>query len=388
MPRSLLIGAVWHFHSIMSQANHVNPKDGDVLVMVGTEEGAFLLCSGVERNRWIVSGPYFRGRAIHSLAYDDRNGCNRLWMAVNSPHWGAYLSTSNDFGNSWNEPETYNIKFPRATHTAVDRICQVALGRPNEPHTLYCGVAPAALFKSTDEGETWSLVKGLFEHPHRKEWTVCAGTACLHTILPDPSNNKRMYVAISTGGVYRTDDDGETWIPRNVGVRAQFLPPGKLYPEFGQCVHKVVTHPLNTDRMFLQNHWGLYRSDDRGDSWHDIAHGVPSDFGFAMQIDPHDRNTVYVIPLESPEFRCTPEGKLRVYRTRNAGESWEPLTRGLPQQNAFETVWRDGMSDDKLGGLYFGTRNGRLFNSIDHGESWELMVEGLPAIVCVKSAVL
>jgi len=255
---------------------------------------------------------------------------------------------------------------------------------------LFCGVEPAALFRSDDAGAIWSLVKGLFDHPHRTQWQPGGGGLCLHTILPNPANKDRMHIAISTGGVYRTDDGGQSWNPRNVGVRAQFLPPEHRYPEFGQCVHKIVSHPSNPDRLFLQNHWGLYRTDDGGDSWIDIANGVPSDFGFAMVGDPNDANSVFIIPLESDEFRCTPEAKLRVYRTRNAGESWEPLTNGLPQENAFETVLRDGMSSDDLipAGLYFGTRNGKLFGSNDQGESWQSIAVGLPPVVCVKASVV
>jgi photosystem II stability/assembly factor-like uncharacterized protein len=216
------------------------------------------------------------------------------------------------------------------------------------------------------------------------------GGLCLHTIMPDPGNTRRLFVAISTGGVYRTDDGGASWQPRNVGVRAQFLPPEQRYPEFGQCVHKIAGHASNPNRLFLQNHWGLYRSDDGADSWNDIANGVPSDFGFALSVDPHEPNTAFIIPLESDEFRCTPEAKLRVYRTRNAGESWEPLTEGLPQENAFETVLRDGMSTDKLKptGIYFGTRNGKLFGSRDAGDSWQVIEADLPPVVCVKTAIV
>ena len=332
----------------MPAANQINPRSGDVVVLVGTMKGAFLLRSDAARNRWDVGGPYFPGRAIYALAYDDRNGRSRVWAAVNSLHWGSYLSSSDDFGKSWSEPEAYNIKFPEDADASVKQIWQIALGHKDEPDTLYCGVEPAALFKSTDAGATWSLVKGLYDHPHRPLWQPGGGGLCLHTILPDPANSKRMHIAISTGGVYRTDDGGANWQPRNVGVRAQFLPPDQQYPEWGQCVHKIVSHPSNSNRMFLQNHWGLYRSDDGGDSWKDIANGVPSDFGFAMEIDHHDPNTVFIVPLESDEFRCTPEAKLRVYRTRNGGDSWEPLTNGLPQENAFETVLRDGMTGDKL----------------------------------------
>jgi photosystem II stability/assembly factor-like uncharacterized protein len=374
----------------MPAIKHVNPDFGDVLMMIGTMKGAFLLRSDGARKNWEVGGPYFPGRAIYALAYDDRNGRKRVWAAVNSPHWGSYLSSSDDFGKNWTEPETYGVRFPEGSEISLKQIWQIAAGHNDEPDTLYCGVEPAALFKSSDAGTTWSIVKGLHDHPHRPQWMPGGGGLCLHTILPDPANNKRMHIAISTGGHYRTDDGGETWNARNVGVRAQFLPPENWYPEFGQCVHKIVSHPSNSNRMFLQNHWGLYRSDDGGDSWQDIANGVPSDFGFAMEIDHRDPNTVFIIPLESDEFRCTPEAKLRVYRTRNGGESWEGLTNGLPQENAFETVLRDGMSGDSLTpmGLYFGTRSGKLFGSNDGGQSWKAIMDGLPAVVCVKTAVI
>jgi photosystem II stability/assembly factor-like uncharacterized protein len=197
-----------------------------------------------------------------------------------------------------------------------------------------------------------------------------------------------MGVAISTAGFYRTDDGGRNWQARNNGVRAQFLP--DKYPEFGQCVHKVVNHPSRPERLFLQNHWGLYRSDDWGDTWTDIANGVPSDFGFAMEVHPHQPDTVYIVPLESDGFRCVPEAKLRVYRTRDAGESWEPLTEGLPQQDAYETVLRDAMTTDghAQAGIYFGTRNGKLFGSADAGDTWREISDALPPIVCVKAAVV
>ncbi len=374
----------------MPKAKHVDANAGDVLVLAGTMKGAFLLRSDKSRENWDVGGPYFPGRAIYAMAYDDRGGRKRLWAAVNSPHWGSYLSSSDDLGKTWTEPETYGVKFPEDTELSLKQIWQIAFGHPGETDTLYVGVEPAALFKSVDAGATWTLVRGLHDHPHRSQWQPGGGGLCLHTILPDPSNEKRLFVAISTGGVYRTDDGGESWQPRNHRVRAQFLPPDQQYPEWGQCVHKIVSHPSNPQRLFLQNHWGLYRSDDGGDSWSDVANGVPSDFGFAMEVDPNDPNNVYIIPLESDEFRCTPEGKLRVYRTRGDGKSWEPLTSGLPQENALETILRDGLSADTLQptGLYFGTRNGKLFGSKDGGESWSAILESLPPVVCVKAAVV
>ncbi|HET9282982.1 MAG TPA: hypothetical protein VFR24_13570, partial [Candidatus Angelobacter sp.] len=247
---------------------------------------------------------------------------------------------------------------------------------------------PAALFESRDAGQTWSPVQGLLEHPHRPKWVPGGGGMCLHTILPDPADHKRMFIAISTAGAYRTDDGGTSWQARNQGVRAVFLP--DQYPEFGQCVHKMVQHPAQPQRLFLQNHWGLYRSDDGGNSWKDIANGVPSDFGFCMAIHPHDPDTVYIVPIESDEYRCTPEGKLRVYCTRNAGKSWEPLTRGLPQKDALETVLRDSLATDTCSsaGIYFGTRSGKVYGSADEGKSWQLVIGGLPPVVCVRAALV
>jgi photosystem II stability/assembly factor-like uncharacterized protein len=383
------------FRSVISEVNQmpspnqIKVQKGDNLLLVGTMKGAFLFRGDAKRESWEEAGPYFPGRSVYALMYDGRNGGQKLWAAVNSPYWGSFLSSSNDFGMTWSEPESYNIKFPEGSDVSLKQVWQI-VPDPHEADTLYCGVEPAALFKSTDGGETWSLNRGLFDHPHRPQWMPGGGGLCLHTILPDPSSAKRMFVAISTGGVYRTDDGGENWQPRNKGICARFMPPDQQYPEWGQCVHKVVSHPSNPDRMFLQHHWGVYRSDDAGDSWLDIGKGLPSDFGFALEIDPNDANTVYIIPIESDEFRCTPEAKLRVYRTKNGGDSWEPLTQGLPQEDAWETILRDNLCSDsnKRTGLYFGTRSGKVFGSNNGGDSWMTIREGLPPITCVKTAVV
>ena len=373
----------------MPNPNQVKVNSGDNLLLVGTIKGAFLFRSDGLREKWEEAGPYFPGRSIYAMAYDGRNGRKRLWAAVNSSFWGSFLSSSDDFGKTWTDPENYNIKFPEGSDVSLKQIWQIAMD-PHDQDSLNCGVEPAALFKSTDAGATWALERGLFDHPHRTQWMPGGGGLCLHTILSDPANDQRMFVAISTGGVYRTDDGGKNWQPRNQGIRAKFMPPENQFPEWGQCVHKVVSHPSNPNRMFLQHHWGVYRSDDAGDSWQDIGKGLPSDFGFAMEMDPHDANTVYIVPIESDEFRCTPEAKLRVYRTRDGGESWEALTEGLPQNDAFETILRDNMKADRNEptGLYFGTRNGKLLGSRNAGDSWTMIREGLPAITCVKTATI
>ena len=363
-------------------------SDGDVLVMVGTTKGAFLLSSDAGRRRWRVDGPHFPGESVYALAFDGRGGRRRTLAATNSMHWGSVLRTSDDFGRSWSAPDRQNVRFPAESGLALNQIWQICVGPSAEPDLLYCGVEPSALFASYDAGESWSPIDGLLAHEHRPRWQPGGGGLCLHTILLDPADRRRMLVAMSTGGVYRTDDGGRSWRARNAGVRAEFLP--DRYPEFGQCVHKVVHHPARPERLFLQNHWGLYRSDDWGDSWTDIANGVPSDFGFAMEVHPHQPDTVYIVPLDSDEFRVVPEAKLRVYRTRDAGASWEALENGLPQHDAYETVLRDAMSADSHdpAGIYFGTRLGKLYGSADAGESWMQITDALPPIVCVKAAVV
>ncbi len=333
-----------------------------------------------------MSGPAFPGSSVYAAAYDGRGGRSRIWAAPSSMHWGAELAWTDDFGRSWSRPESPLVRFPEESGASLANIWQIAPGRPEEPDSLYCGVQPSALFESRDAGKTWGLNTGLWSHPHRAKWTPGNGGLCLHSVLVDPTRGGRLTVASSTGGVYRSDDGGATWQVKNRGVRAEFQP--DKHPEFGQCVHKIVHHAARPGRLYLQNHWGLYRSDDAGDSWKDIANGVPSDFGFCLGVHPEDPDTAFIVPLHSDEFRCTPEGKLRVYRTKNAGASWQAMTRGLPQKGAYETVVRDGMGVDALdpAGVYFGARSGKLFASRDEGRSWQLVRDGLPPIVCVKAA--
>jgi photosystem II stability/assembly factor-like uncharacterized protein len=373
----------------MPETRHITtPVPGDVLILAGTMKGAFIFRSDRERKTWEMGGPYFPGSAVYALAYDGRAGRQRLWAAAASMHWGALLRSSDDFGQNWTNPEEATVKFPPEAGVALNNIWQVIPGRESEPDALYCGVEPAALFVSRDAGDTWSLSEGLWNHPQRARWEPGGGGLCLHTILLDPADPNRIRIAVSTGGMYVTEDGGANWRPSNHGVRADFLPDKN--PEFGQCVHKVVQSQNNPERMFLQNHWGLYRSDDRGENWTDIANGVPSDFGFAAAVHPHDPDSAWIIPLESDGFRCTPEGRLRVYRTRDAGASWEAMSDGLPQNDAYETILRDALSVDTLEtpGVYFGTRSGKLFASADAGESWTSLADGLPPVVAVKTAVV
>jgi photosystem II stability/assembly factor-like uncharacterized protein len=361
---------------------------GDVLVLVGTTKGAFILSSDESRRRWKVDGPHFPGETVYSVAYDQRGGRSRTLVGSHSNHWGSTIRLSDDFGRTWTGPERQAVRFPEASGLSLAQVWQITPGRADEPDVVWCGVEPAALFESRDAGESWVPVQGLLEHEHRPKWMPGGGGLCLHTIVADPKNRQRMAVAISTAGFYRTDDGGRSWRPRNHGVRAVFLP--NKQPEFGQCVHKVVHHPDRPERLFLQNHWGLYRSDDWGDSWQDIANGVPSDFGFAMQMHPHEPDTVFIVPIQSDEFRVVPDAKLRVYRTRNAGDSWEPLADGLPQKDAYETVLRDALAADTHdpAGLYFGTRSGKLYGSANGGDSWTELADALPSICCVKAAVV
>jgi photosystem II stability/assembly factor-like uncharacterized protein len=362
-------------------------KAGDGVVLVGTMKGAFVYRRRGASHQ-LVSGPHFRGAPVYSLAYDDRGKKPRLFAGSENPFFGPVLHWSDDLGRTWTEPKKPNVRFPKGAELAVKQIWQITPGPAEDPELVYCGVNPAALFKSRNRGKTWSLVRGLHDHPHRPKWNPGAGGLCLHTILPHPEDPRRMLVAISSGGVYRTTNGGKTWQASNKGVRAEFMP--DKHPEFGQCVHKVVQHPARPERYYLQNHWGLYRSDDGGATWKDIANGVPSDFGFAMVVHPHDPDTVFIVPLEADTFRCTPEAKLRVYRTRNGGRSWKPLTRGLPQKDAWETVLRDALCADsaRQAGFYFGTRSGRLYTSRDDGASWSLLADGLPPVTCVRSAVV
>lgn len=348
----------------------------ELLLMVGTAKGLFILRDN--GGKWSVDGPYFAGRAVYSAFFDQRKGRNEMWAGPVSWHFGAELSKSTDMGKSWDEPEARRIKMPKTTKKSLENIWQIAAG--GDADSLYVGVAPAALFESHDRGETWSLNKGLWNHPHRKQWTPGFGGLCLHTIVTDNKDPDKLKIAISTGGVYQSDDGGANWKVTNTGVKAYFLP--NQFPEFGQCVHKIARHPKKKNTYFLQNHHGVYRSNDGAVTWKEIENGLPSNFGFGLTVS--GAGSVFIVPLDSDGKRYTVDGKLRVYRSRDDGKSWQPLTKGLPQKNAYEVILRDAV-DSTGNNIFFGTKNGKLFGSSDDGDSWKLIEGSLPEICCVKA---
>ncbi|MEO7659071.1 MAG: exo-alpha-sialidase [Pyrinomonadaceae bacterium] len=352
--------------------------NNETMLLVGTAKGLFILRRIAGQNGWNMEGPHFAGRGVFSAFYDNRAGRSDVWAGVVSYHFGAELLKSTDFGATWDEPEERRIKMPEDTEKSLENIWQIAPGAGDD--TLYVGVAPAALFESHDKGETWSLNRGLWNHPHCAQWSPGFGGLCLHTIVTDRDDPKSIKIAISTGGVYQTADGGDNWQVTNKGVKAYYLP--DPYPEFGQCVHKIARHPDKKDTFFLQNHHGVYRSRDGAATWEEIENGLPSNFGFGLTVA--GGGSVFIVPLKADAERFTCEGKLRVYRSRDEGESWHPLTAGLPQENAYEVILRDSMGS--VGSeVYFGTKNGKLFGSVDDGDSWEMIQGSLPEICCVKA---
>ncbi len=355
----------------------------DQVIAVGTTKGAFLLTSDG------LLGPLFAGERVPSLAIDTRQDPPRLLAGAVSEHWGPGIRVSDDLGRTWTDPAERPLRFPADTSAAVGQVWQLQPAGRDEPDTIYAGVEPAALFRSDDRGETWSLMRGLWDHPHRPQWVPGFGGLGLHTVLVDPRDSRHLHIAISAGGVYRSDDGGATWEARNTGIRTPAAADDPdPYPEFGQCVHKIARDAVNPDRLYAQNHGGLYRSDDRGDTWLDVANGVPSDFGFPIVAHPSQGDTAYVVPLHSEEYRCTPDGRCRVYRTTDAGKSWAALGEGLPSEHAHLTVLRDAFCSDggTPPGLFFGTRSGQVYSSLDEGESWDLLSEYLPPVLCVRAA--
>ena len=349
-----------------------------VVLLVGTKRGLFTFESDHARRTWRSSGPHLLGREVYHAMVDPRDGTT--WAATDHAVWGAHLHTSPDFGESWSTLESA----PHYGERALKAIWFVAPGPATSPETMYAGIEPAGLFVSHDRGASWQSVDSLNTHATTTTWQPAGGGLALHSVFVDPSDEKRIYCAVSAGGVYRSDDGGDSWLPVNRNVRADFQP--QQYPEAGQCVHKLLQHPLKPERLYQQNHCGVYRSDDGGENWHEITNELPSDFGYALALDAHDPDTLYVIPEESSHMRATIEGRLRVYRSRDAGSNWQALTNGLPQENAYVSILREGMCADELDpcGIYFGTSSGHLFASNDRGDSWTMLAGFLPKILSVS----
>ena len=357
------------------------------LLAIGTRKGLFLARRG-GRRQWTLEGPHFPMQDIYAVAIDRRGPGIRLLVGAHSEHWGPSVFRSDTLGLTWHEPEEGSLRFPAESGAALARVWQLQPGLDSEPEVVWAGVEPAGLFRSDDGGVTFSLVEELWNHPHRPQWFPGGGGLCLHTIVCDPRDPARLMVGISTGGVYRTGDGGVTWTPSNTGIEARFLP--DRHPEFGQCVHKIARHPRRPDQLFLQNHGGVYRSDDGGRTWTDIAGGLPGDFGFPMVTHPHRPGVAYVFPLVADVNRIPPDARCRVYRTVDAGETWEPLAGGLPQEHAYTTVLRDAMcaDDAEPAGIYFGTRNGEVYALLDGEDSWTEVARHLPDVLCVRAAAL
>jgi hypothetical protein len=356
----------------------------DFLLAIGTTKGLILGRSN-DRISWTLSEPQFFMNGVYAVAIDVRGRSPRLLASATSEHWGPSVFHSDDLGVTWAEPDEGSIAFPVDTDVSLGRVWQLAPSL-SEPGVVWPGSEPQGLFRSVDGGEHFSFVRTLWDHPHRPDWGAGFGGAAIHSVLAHPTDPGRVVVAMSTGGVYRSDDAGETWSASNSGVKAYFLP--DPWPEFGQCVHKIARDPGEADRLYLQNHHGVYRSEDDGRTWTSIAAGLPTDFGFAMVTHPRRSNVAFTFPVQADAARVPPERACRVCRTDDGGDSWTPLSTGLPQDDYYGIVLRDAMCTDDAepAGVYFGTRNGDVYASPDEGERWSLIGTHLPDVLCVRAA--
>jgi BNR/Asp-box repeat len=383
-----------------------------VRVLVGTHKGAFILSSDGKREKWDVSGPFFAGWEIYHMKGSPADP-NRLYTSQTSGWFGQLIQRSDDGGKTWATPDgeppptagpssKASNKFvydtspgtgkPLTTHQWYDgtqhpwEFKRVWHLEPSlsDPDTVYAGVEDAALFRSTDAGKSWHEVPGLRGHGTGPNWQPGAGGLCLHTILIDPGNPDRMFIAISAAGAFRTDDGGTTWKPINRGLCSSYLPDQTA--EVGHCVHRIALHKSRPDTLFMQKHWDVMRSDNAGDSWREVSGNLPTDFGFVIDVHAHEPETVYVVPIKSDSEHFPVDGKLRVYRSRTGGNEWQELTKGLPQSHCFVNVLRDAMAVDSLDscGIYFGTTGGQVYASTDAGDSWRAIVHDLPAVLSVE----
>ncbi len=380
-----------------------------VRVLVGTRKGAFILTADGARKRWKVSGPHFAGWEIYHVKGSPVDP-NRIYASQTSGWFGQIIQRSDDAGKKWTTPgsspeelkstdgmpkgESNKFVYDGVpgTHQWYDgtqhpwKFKRVWHLEPslNDPEHVYAGVEDAALFESKDGGKSWKELSGLRKHDTGPKWQPGAGGMCLHTILIDPQDPQRMFVAISAAGAFRTDDGGKTWRPINRGLHSQYIPDPTA--EVGHCVHRIAMHPSRPNTLFMQKHWDVMRSDDSGDSWREVSGNLPTDFGFPIDVHAHEPETIYVVPIKSDSEHYPPNSRLRVYRSRTGGNDWEALTKGLPQRNCYVNVLRDAMSVDSLEpcGIYFGTTGGQVYASADAGDSWKPIVRDLPAVLSVE----
>jgi photosystem II stability/assembly factor-like uncharacterized protein len=363
-----------------------------VRLLVGTRKGAFVLTADGRRDEWDVAGPHFGGWEMYHLKGSPADP-DRLWASQSSGWFGQLIQRSDDGGRTWN-PVGNDFAYAGVpgTHQWYDgtphpwefaRVWHLEPS-PTDPDSVHAGVEDAALFHSSDGGATWRERPGLREHGSGPKWQPGAGGMCLHTILADPADATRMWVAISAAGVFRSVDGGDTWEPANRGLHSEGIPDPDA--EVGHCVHHLALHPSRPDVLFMQKHWDVMRSDDGGGSWREISGDLPSDFGFVIDVHAHEPDTVYVVPIKSDSEHYPPDGRLRVYRSRTGGDEWEPLTDGLPQRDCYVNVLRDAMAVDGLDpcGIYFGTTGGQVYGSADGGDSWSAIVRDLPAVLSVE----
>ncbi len=352
-----------------------------VLLSVSTEKGLFLFTSDENRQDWKIEGPLLKGWSVSDTLLDTRQSAT-LFAAVSSAFYGSGLHVSDNLGKSWREIET-PPQYPEGSEHEVTAIWTVVPGPSNQPKTLYAGVDPAGLFVSRDHGEHWELLPGLSGHPSRGEWMGGKGGLCCHSVLVDPKNPDRLWTGISAVGVFRSEDGGQSWSTRNDGL--EIVVPGEHHKEIGTCVHRLVLDPTNPDRLYQQNHRGVFRSQDGGDSWQRIETGLTHTFGFPMVLNPDNPETLFIIPQESDEYRLIPDGVLKVYRSEDAGNSWSPLNEGLPG-NSYTGVMRQAMAIDghKSCGVYFGTVGGQVHYSTNNGNQWQTLPHQLPRINAVS----
>ena len=392
-----------------------------IRVLVGTKKGAFILTADGARENWSVAGPYFAGWEVYHLKGSPVDP-DRIYAAQHNDWFGQIIQRSNDGGATWEQPGSdpsstqespggtdepampqgrsnlfaYDTSEesgkPLTTHQWYDgtqhpwEFARVWHLEPSltDPDAVYAGVEDAALFRTTDGGQSWHELAGLRGHDTGAAWSPGAGGMCLHTILLDPADPQRIFAAISAAGSFRTEDGGTTWTPINRGLSSNFMPDPTA--EVGHCVHRLAMHPSNPDRLYMQKHWDVMRSDDAGANWYEISGNLPSDFGFPIDVHAHEPETIYVVPIKSDSEHFPPEGKLRVYRSRTGGHEWEALSNGLPQKNCYVNVLRDAMAVDSLDpcGIYFGTTGGQVYVSPDGGDHWDAIVRDLPSVLSVE----